>query len=511
MATLETIPEEIFLAIFDRLGCGEYHKKAFLPFAIISKRWQRAIERFPFKSFKLNNTQLSTFASLFRGAARAHRKALVRCINLTIELPPYDGDDCHQHAELNNQISSTAIHDLFQLLEKFNEDEAVKANFTRGVGIEIRLNSIETPKDKDIPHADQVYRLQGTFIKLLNPERLPTLECVTSFFPTTWMFSRRLDPVAGIQMASKLKNLDFWIADHLDSWECTEGGTKAVKQKTVIEFQRGSSPITTDHEIPIADLTYAEFSLALSNYTQSVKRLSLRSDSWAGCMLDEAMPPPKFISSASSVDTFSLAIHEFIQRANVSDISISGFLPYSADILWPYKDVKDAPKPLWPNLTSLCIFVGANTPDGDWYFKRDPAIASDSEFVDPNDRKYIDNYLRFDGQPLNMFRSIPVPERIDPFLKAMALVIRHVPSLQSIHLRFGDMPLHPKNVEVEGLKRRFSIYYKTPGDQFWFDKRGHRRRPRVICDVGNNWRASKEIEQMWMEALGPNGLINYHH
>ncbi|KDB24389.1 hypothetical protein H109_03737 [Trichophyton interdigitale MR816] len=485
MATLETIPEEIFLAIFDHLGCYEYNKKAFLPFAIISKRWQRAIERFPFEKFTLDNTQLSTFASLFQGAARAHRKALVRKISLTIELPPYDGDDCHQHAELNNQVFSTTIHDLFRLLETFDEDAAVKANFTRGVGIEFRLKSIETPKDEDIPPLDQEYRLLGTFIKLLNPERLPTLECVTSFYPTAWSRSRRIDPVAAIQMAGKLKNLERCITYFRDSWECTEGGTKG--------------------------LTDADFSLALSNYTGSVKDLSLRSDSWSGCMLDEAIPPPKFISSASSTDPFSLAIHEFIHRANVSEISISGLLPYSADILWPYKDVKDAPKPLWPNLTGLYIFVGANTPDGDWCFKGDPVIASDSEFMGPNDRKYIDNYLRVAGQPLNMFRSVPVPERINPFLKAMALVIRHAPSLQSIHLRFGEVNLHPGYVKAEGLTRRFSIYYKAPGDQLWFDKRGHRRRPRIICDVGNNWRASKEIEQMWMEALGPNGLINYHH
>ncbi|EFE40915.1 hypothetical protein TRV_04380 [Trichophyton verrucosum HKI 0517] len=492
MAALETIPEEIFLAIFDHLGCHRYNEKAFLPFAAISKRWQRAIERFPFKSFKLNNTQLSTFASLFQGAARAHRKALVRKIDLTIELPPYDGDDCHQHEELNNQIFSTAIHDLFQVLETFNEDEAVKANFTRGVGIEIRLSSIESPKDEDIPYADKEYKFQGTFIKLLNPERLPTLECVTSFYPIAWMWSRRIDPVAGIQMASKLKNLNRCITYYRDSWECTEGGTKGVKEKTLIDNRH-------------------DFSLALSNYTQSVKDLSLRSDSWSGCMPDEAMPPPKFISFTSSTDTFSLAIHEFIQRANVSDISICGLLPYSSDILWPYKDVKDAPKPLWPNLTSLCISVSAHTPDGDWYFKGDPALASDSEFMGPNDRKYINDYFRVSDQPVNMFRSIPVPERIDPFLKAMALVIRHAPSLESLHLCFGEVKLRPGYVKAEGLTRRFSIYYKTPGDQFWFDKRGHRRRPRIICDVGNNWRASKEIEQMWMEALGPNGLINYHH
>ena len=245
MATLETIPEEIFLAIFDHLGCHRYNEKAFLPFAVISKRWQRVIERFSFKNFDLNNTQLSTFASLFWGTARAHRKALVRRISLTIKLPPYDGDDCHQHGELNNQIFSTAIHDSFQLLKTFNEDEAVKANFTKGVGIEFWLHSIETPKDEDIPFADKEYRLQGTFIKLLNPERLPTLECVTSFYPTTWMWSRHIDPVAGIQMASKLKNLNRCITYYHDSWECTEGGTKGVKEKTLIDNRRGLSPMQT--------------------------------------------------------------------------------------------------------------------------------------------------------------------------------------------------------------------------------------------------------------------------
>ncbi|EEQ32156.1 uncharacterized protein MCYG_04975 [Microsporum canis CBS 113480] len=125
MATLETIPEEIFLSIFEWLNHS--YKTDYLRYLTVSRRWQRAVERFFFQRFNLKNTELSIFASLFQGMG-AHRKAFVKDISLMIELPSYDGDDCQQHKDLNNQIFSTAMLDLFQILETFNEDEAVKRN-----------------------------------------------------------------------------------------------------------------------------------------------------------------------------------------------------------------------------------------------------------------------------------------------------------------------------------------------------------------------------------------------
>ncbi|KAM5474525.1 hypothetical protein MauCBS54593_002101 [Microsporum audouinii] len=474
MATLETIPEEIFLSIFEWLNHS--YKTDYLRYLTVSRRWQRAVERFFFQRFSLKNTELSIFAYLFQGMG-AHRKAFVKDISLMIELPSYDGDDCQQHEDLNNQIFSIAMLDLFQILETFNEDEAVKRNFRRGVGLELRM-SIRSPKD-DFCNLDIIKKLRGTYIRLLNHEMLPTLACVSYFIPGRNFYTRTLDPAAGIILASKLKNLGRFMVDYSDSREYI---SDEMRMKTRPEFAR-----------------------ALSNYTNLVSEVKIIAQ--YSYVTEEANSPPNYVPSSSRVDPMSFAIHKFIQRANISKASITEGHTVSQDIFWPYKSAQDAPVPFWPNLEDIHVCLAPVTPDGDWYFMGDPKIASHSEFIGASRAPKLHN-----GD--NMFRSIPNPERMDPLLKAMASAIRHAPSLKKLDLWFGEDELSPTYVKVEGLKRRFDIFYRAPGEGRVFrddpKERQLTRRPRIVCDV-LHWRASEEIEKCWMEALGPNGAIYYRH
>ncbi|EFR04843.1 hypothetical protein MGYG_07847 [Nannizzia gypsea CBS 118893] len=480
MATLETVPEEIFLSIFDCLDHS--YKPDYLRYLTVSRRWQRAVERFFFEDLSIDSAQLSNFAALFQGKG-AHRKALVKQLSYHAVLPPYDGDDCHQHEELNNQVFSAAILELFQILETFSEDEAVKANFGRGRGIVLYLEPPVSPNDKNIPPPDKEYRLHAVFIRLLNPKQLPTLACVSDLIVGCIGGRRILDPASGVYLASMMKNLNCWRMSYNDYWE-------SITDETLIRIRR-------------------DFIKALSNHNQAVAKFDLRSQSCD--RIDESIPAPKHTSSPTAMDPFSIAIHEFIQRANVSVIDIEGTHPMSPEILWPYKTVKDVPVPLWPKLEHIFLYPAHHTPDGDWYFSGDPKIASHSEFSGPANGNGVKNLVRLAGQTENTFRSVLVPERIDPFLKAIAQVVRHVPSLRRLDVWFGDEQLCPRYVKVDDLRRRFRIFYFAPGMKSWYDEESPRSRPRIICDVGGSWRASEEIEEMWMEAMGPNGLIHYHH
>lgn len=202
MPTLENIPQEIFLSILDCIGQDAVDLR---PYVTVSRRWQKAVERLTFESLSIKNTDLPAFAKLFR-SGQTHRKALVKDVYLHIVLPEYDGENCHQHKEANNQLSSDAVLELFQVLETFNDDEDVKM----GDGISLCLTGAASPSDQF--YLKIASKIWSEFIYLSNHERLPTLSCVSRFQSGHSFNSRKFDPASIMYAAGKLKGLKgCWI------------------------------------------------------------------------------------------------------------------------------------------------------------------------------------------------------------------------------------------------------------------------------------------------------------
>ncbi|KAK2883384.1 hypothetical protein FQN49_000024 [Arthroderma sp. PD_2] len=472
---METVPQEIFQAIFNEVE--EYPKK-FKPYLTVSRRWQRTVEQFYFSRLRIKNTDLSTFATLFH-PPNTHRKALIRSLTLEVQLPAYEGDNYHQHEELNNQVFSAAILELFQVLETFNNDEDVKRNARRGNRLELHISSISSPND-NFYSLDYTPKILGVYIQLLNYEKLPTLSCVSACFSGHGC-SRRLDPASGILIISKMKDLKVSKLDYYDSRECINDETRKIIRPA--------------------------FANALSTCTHTLGEFDLRMR--YSSPIDEASSPPNYVPVSSRADPMNLALHEFIQRANISTFhASSGSHVISPDFFWPYDNTKAAPIPFWPNLKDLCVTASPATPDGSWYFMGDPNVASHSKFTGATAGKDLQISLDTE-ENRNRFRNVPIPERMDPLLMAMARAICHAPSIERLDLSFDNIELAPKYVKAEGLKRQFEICYSATGSKGYFhDDDPMIENPLLMCDV-QDWRPNKEVESWWMKALGPDGVIMY--
>ena len=208
---MESIPQEIFLRILEYVAG---YPNEFLPYVTVSRRWQRTIEPWYFKSFRIRNSDLHAFANLFR-PSQAHRKTLVKEVYLDVVLDEYDREECQQHAEANNRVFSAAVSELFQLLESFNEDCSAQ---DRG-GLHLNLRDVFSPSDRKLPRTCQ-RKLWGTFVRLLNHEKLPTLSCVSRFQCGSSFRSRKFDPPSMMYMAGKLRGLKTCRIDYCNDRDC---------------------------------------------------------------------------------------------------------------------------------------------------------------------------------------------------------------------------------------------------------------------------------------------------
>ncbi|KAM5471264.1 hypothetical protein MauCBS54593_003604 [Microsporum audouinii] len=485
---LETIPEEIFLRIIEEAASPlyadtSYYRQRWLKlkqYLTVSRRWQRTIERFSFNWLSVDNTNISTFAALFR-ETEAHRKAYVKRLGLAVVLPEYDGEDYQRHKEVHNELFSDFFLKLFQVLETFNDDEDVKRSVRRGEGMELTMENIYSPSDDF--DADHRYKIYGTHIQLLNFEKLPTLSCVSMFFSGVSSYSRKIYPVSSILIAAKLKDVKTAIIQYENNPAYISDGTREIMRPA--------------------------FTRALSEYTHPLETLWIRMHRTYPS--DEAIPPPNYVPSSTGVDPTNLALHDLIQRTKLSFFTIDSCHILSPELFWPYGDSETAPTPFWQNLKNLSIGASSATPDGDWYFVADTSIASYSEFIgvgnDSEDsNEPHDNRIQY---TVNIFRTIPNSDRMNPLLLAMARAVRHAPSLEKINLNFNVGSISSKYVKINKENRDFDIYYCVRGtDGPCRQDPKSMEKNTLICEV-KDWRPSKEVENYWKDVLGPDGVIVY--
>lgn len=476
---MEALPQEIFLRILDYVAG---YPKEFLPYVTVSRRWQRTIEPWYFKAFRIKNSDLPAFASLFR-TSQGHRKALVKEIYLDVVLDEYDGEECQQHSQTNNQVFSAAVFELFQLLELFNEDCNVQ---DRG-GLHLNLRDVSSPSDSRLPRTCQ-QKLWGTFVRLLDHESLPTLSCVSRFQCASPFRSRKFDPMSMMYMAGKLEGLKICRIDYCNDRNCFD--TEAQW-----EIRHGMY-CTYDLQVAGTYLTLSsDFAKALSAFPHSLDELLITFR--ATSPLDEATSP-RLIPLSTPVDPLNLAMHKLIQRAKVTYVSLSAQHVISPEFFWPC-DGLNVPlhaAPFWPRLTTVRILASPISPDGHWYFLPDPKVGAHDESAGEGNER---------GSSINIIRSVPNPEKMNPLLIAMAKAVRYAPALQEMSLRFGSQKLIKNGTDV-GLKREFNVTYLAGG--VTTAQLSESENPRLIWQV-QDWRPDDAVDSHWREALGPDAVMVY--
>lgn len=162
------------------------------------------------------------------------------------------------------------------------------------------------------------------------------------------------------------------------------------------------------------------------------------------------------------------------------------------------------------------------TPDGDWYFIRDPAKAQDddegaNDSDDPNDIEaetdtdsdtassdslrpdtfHERNEARTTGSyHIRRFRTLPSDTHLNPLLLAMARAAAHMPQLENMSLISSI-----RDPNCAG----FEIFFHAAGHSSRFDSEpGDVEKARLHWWLGS-WRPQDQVLKVWRE--GREGLI----
>ncbi|KAL9581718.1 MAG: hypothetical protein Q9203_005785 [Teloschistes exilis] len=214
---------------------------------------------------------------------------------------------------------------------------------------------------------------------------------------------------------------------------------------------------------------------------------------------------------------FTYAIHDLYQTLKESRALTLAIGTIYAPMDGYHRDDPSTP-PAWHRIQHYHVEFDLSTPDGDWYFIRDPStpIDDDEGFADSDDGEYEEDddtdsdpvsedeiYNRPDiydeyrerravgRYPPWRFRTVPSDIHINPLLLAMARSAAQMPDLQSMTL---------KTSRIGSYGTRFEIQFFAAGyASRWGEKIGETTEASLTWYVGS-WRPAEEILKIWREA-----------
>lgn len=233
---MDSLPLELLAIIVSLLDPSERAR-----YATISRQWQAAVERLTFRSVRLKSIDLKRFSDVFVG----HRRAALTELDYHVILPSYSENSCakfenEKDKSLNNEAFTKAIHSLFGILHCWDEvktnngaaKEEYKKSEARARPISLTLTAyspLDPPYRENIErHRYQVTvslerndlferRYEHSFLRLLKPDRLPLVLCISRLkTPVKVEIPRRLDGASVAAIAAKLPNLgviDWSLSD----------------------------------------------------------------------------------------------------------------------------------------------------------------------------------------------------------------------------------------------------------------------------------------------------------
>lgn len=142
----ECLPFELHRKILQILTYEELESKLVAEYAVVCKSWQIQVEEINFSNLTVKHDDLHEFEETVKGSRRAYLKHLW----LKVELDKYSKqlrfiheDDKDQ--EINNMKFTTALFDLFRVLEQWDTPEFWRARNGRGLNLEL---SAYSPSDR---------------------------------------------------------------------------------------------------------------------------------------------------------------------------------------------------------------------------------------------------------------------------------------------------------------------------------------------------------------------------
>lgn len=411
---MDKLSIEILSLIIAELSAAPSPRPADRPrlatYATISRTWQHLIEPRTFASIrylKLDEKELSTFASLFRDT---RRQTLLRDLYLSFE-PPFEGNLRAGHIA-NSTALGSALTSLFKFLSTWEVDSRT---------IDILFH---------IAYAN--YTPFRRYFTLDQPDTVLAAVPFVSYLNVSGICGCALHPTAAVKLASSLPNLRT-----LDYRFYNPDPKRAQLRK---EIRKALATSLDSLQLPM---------LQRLEFTQE-PRLIIHNHSFEyGDLCD-----------ADGVDPLNTAVHNFSQRTPIQRLVLKDFL-VSSDLF-----TSQDPESTWPTLQQFNIFGGPVAPSGKWYCTGDPADASppgsthgygsdasqseypssdsdiswhrnlDDSGTDDDDNR---DAIRNGHRPYHEWRKVPDWDMLTPLLVDMARAVQRMPNLQSgsLHLDVG--------------------------------------------------------------------------
>ncbi|KAL8779260.1 MAG: hypothetical protein Q9213_007032 [Squamulea squamosa] len=521
---MDQLPQELVLHVAsfimrgnEQSGIGVKAKSKLPPYATLSRTWQLAIERRTFHRLRMTCSELPYLTKILTG----HRKSVLSHLQYVIVLPTYSSNECakfetEKDKERNSQSFTCSLHALFQFLKSWEVGDGEKNGLTRTYpsfrSFRLALYEIYSPMDRW--HRDRkIYkeeleqyergkrydlwenRYQRSVLQLMERPQLPPLFGVSSF-QLVDRDMRTVEPRSAVLLTSKFANLESVSLCLKDN----EKKDTHLRQRYRYDFAMALPTISGP---------------SLRNFELNYYQYEPRNQYFA--------PPSALLSSLPAIDHLSRALHALAQSVNLTYLRL-GPIVISPDLYWPA--VPSTATPMWPNLREFKVEFHMTTPDGEWYFIRDPTkpidedegaydsdrfhqseTESDTESDYPSDNSFwapaSENSFQPDrfnkrkearavGEyPFRTFRTLPSDALINPLLLAMARAAAHMPKLQ-------DMSL--KSTLDDPNAAGFAVYFNAAGHPSSLRSQpGDLARARLYWVVGS-WRPENGVLKIWSES-----------
>jgi hypothetical protein len=355
------------------------------------------------------------------------------------------------------------------------------------------------------------HRYEHSRIKLLGFQDLPTLSRISSF--ATSFHSRKVEPGSVAVVASKLTSLETAV------WTLSDNERKFANVRQQSRYGKCFQPLA------IALL----LRIPLSDFAQALKLLS--QPSLKAFVLEyyhEAPMNHSFAlssalhSSSPSIDHLSTALYTLTQAPEITEVRLSGPIVISPSLFWPSTSTI---KCYWPRVQQYHVTFSMDTPDGDWYFIRQPNKTASDDIFDEEEANQApesdsdsepDSDASEDSQahlipdtyhpnrekrlignfPSRRYRTYPNDEKINPLLKAMARAAACMPSLQNMSL--GAELQDPDSTP-------FEMSFIAAGTPNYLDRYPDDvSKPRLYWETGA-WRPDEEVLTLWKQAIRSQG------
>ncbi|KAJ9665669.1 hypothetical protein H2201_004153 [Coniosporium apollinis] len=467
----------------------------------VSRQWQFTVERHTFRSPHVRSSELDRFATVFSASNRAG--ALVK-LNFHIVLPAYSDDRCakfenEKEKKANNEAFTDALIGLFKIFHSWENSNAVR---TRPFALNFGAYSPSDPgfrEERDRPGDLMLHRYEHSFLSLLKPEELPSVESITHF-PHGVLGTRCVAAAAIATIAAKLPALES-----ID-WELEDAASPG-------------DPPRYQSRYDFAQALFAIKASKLKSFSLSFPFIPPQNEFFE---FPSAIPP----NFSPTDDPLSSALYAISQIPSLQVFRLLGEISISPSLFGPTPSTGETPiaqPATYPSLEAIALELNRTTPSGDWLFAGDPADADlinydsdtyDSQSTtsvssrnsgDSDDSRIHDTYHTYHAAlargetPIRYFRSRIAPELFDPLVRSLTQALSRMPKLNWLNLELRTVG------EGAGLQI-FCLGPERPSCGKERDEEPAVRRLEAAWGRGLRWTAPEDVTTLLEEWAGAGGI-----